>query len=152
MFLNSLNKGLLVVMVILITGCAYNPSEYSYYNVQQEQTVRYGFIDSVRIVNVGGPNTGLGAASGAIIGGIAGSHIGGGSGQVVGAIGGALVGGIIGNNIEASNNNYQTEEYTIHLENGRTIVIVQPYGQNLRPGDRVKIISDGYNNSRVTRY
>ena len=42
------------------------------------------------------PETGVGAAAGAVIGGVAGSHVGGGSGQIVGAIAGAVLGGLLG--------------------------------------------------------
>lgn len=59
--------------------------------------------------NTQSTNTGIGAASGAVLGGLAGSAIGAGTGQAIaigaGAVAGALFGGYIGHSMDSSDKN-----------------------------------------------
>ena len=87
---------------------------------------------------------------GAVIGGIGGSQIGGSSSaNAAGAIAGALIGGLIGNAAEHDVNRGTGVEITARLDSGRTIALVQDAGEQFRPGDRVRILSDG-RTTRVT--
>jgi outer membrane lipoprotein SlyB len=113
------------------------------------QSVRFGVVESVREVNIAPGNTGVGAASGAALGGIAGSTVGGGSGQVAGAIGGMLLGGLIGHNVEASANKRMGIEVTVLLDAGQYLAVVQEADEPFRPGDRVRVLS-GNGTTRVT--
>jgi outer membrane lipoprotein SlyB len=137
--------------LLLLGGCAYPRGSYDYrgYQVMGEQSVRFGIVDSVRPVSIHPGETGVGTAGGAVLGGIAGSHVGGGSGQVAGAVGGAILGGILGSNIERSANERQGVEVTVLLDNGRYISVVQEADEMFRPGDRVRILS-GRGTTRVT--
>ncbi|HEX6634647.1 MAG TPA: glycine zipper 2TM domain-containing protein [Usitatibacter sp.] len=139
------------VCVLLLGGCAYPQGSYDYrgYQVMGEQTVRFGVVDSVRPVRINPGETGVGTAGGAVLGGIAGSHVGGGSGQIAGAVGGAILGGILGSNIERSANERQGIEVTVLLDNGKYISVVQEADELFRPGDRVRILS-GRGTTRVT--
>ena len=132
-------------------GCAYHAGagDYRGYQVMGEQSVRFGVVDSVRPVRINPRETGVGTAGGAVLGGIAGSNVGGGSGQVAGAVGGALLGGIIGHNVEASANERQGIEITVHLDAGKYIAVVQEADEAFRPGDRVRILT-GRGTTRVT--
>lgn len=137
---------------LLLGGCAYpyyGPQEYPGYQAMGEQSVRFGVVDSVRPVSINPRDTGLGGATGAIAGGIAGSNVGGGSGQVVGALGGAILGGIIGSNVEHSANQRPGLEVTVLLDSGRYVSIVQGAAEEFRPGDRVRVIG-GRRSVRVT--
>ena len=132
-------------------GCAYHhgPGEYRAYEVG-EQTVRFGVVDSVREVRLHARETGIGAASGTVIGGIAGSHAGRGyHSSVAGAIGGAILGGIIGQGIERSANEIPGVEVTVLLDSGRYVAVVQEAQEGFRPGDRVRVLS-GRGSTRVT--
>jgi outer membrane lipoprotein SlyB len=99
-------------------------------------------------VTVAPPDTGVGAFSGAAIGGIAGSNVGGGSGQAVGAIAGAVLGGIIGQSIERDANMKAGIEITVLLDSGKYIAVVQGADEQFRAGDRVRVLSG--RNTRVT--
>ena len=128
----------------ILGGCAYpgmGSSEYHRVDARGEQSVRFGVVESIRPVRIDPHDTGLGAFTGAAIGGIAGSNVGGGSGQAVGAIAGALLGGIIGQNMEKSANEQAGVEITVLLDSGKYIAVVQGADEQFRAGDRVRILS-----------
>lgn len=139
--------------VLLLGGCAYphmGGSSYGVGGVGAEQSVRFGVVESVRLVRIEMPQSGVGTAAGATIGAIGGSHIGGGSGQAVGAIAGMIVGGLVGQAIEQDANQRTGLEITILLDSGKYIAVTQEADENFRSGDRVRILtSRGV--TRVTR-
>jgi len=104
--------------------------------------------------NVQGGSGGAGGVdggAGAGAGGIAGSTIGGGRGSVAGAVAGAILGGIAGSAIEKDATKANGVELTLRLDSGRIVAIVQEgSGAEFRPGDRVRVTSDGHT-TRVTR-
>ncbi|MEP7062729.1 MAG: glycine zipper 2TM domain-containing protein [Betaproteobacteria bacterium] len=124
---------------------------YEYRQGMRAQTVEMGVIESVRYVQLGAPNTGVGTVGGAAIGGIAGSTIGGsGRANAAGAIAGAIIGGVVGNAVENNANQRNGIEVTVRLDSGQMIAIPQENaGENFRPGDRVRVLSDG-RTTRVT--
>lgn len=98
-------------------------------------------------------NTGIGAGSGAILGGLAGSAIGAGTGQVVaigaGAIAGALLGGYIGKNMDSSDKHTMNNAMENNKPNQSTS------WKNSQTGARYKVKPTstmmsyhGYNNCR----
>jgi outer membrane lipoprotein SlyB len=131
----------------LLAGCApppYGPTYYGY-QANRPQSVEMGVVESVRPVNVQGPNTGAGAVTGATLGGIAGYQVGGSSSaNAAGAIAGAIIGSLIGSAAEQDVNRRQGLEITARLDSGRMIAVVQDAGEPFRPGDRVRVLSDGY--------
>lgn len=145
---------LAVSAVLGLTGCATQApgsSNYSSYEVGQEQSIRYGVIEQVRYVTLDNQTTGVGTGTGAILGGLAGSQIGHGSGSIAGAVVGAVAGGLVGQNIERNNSRAQGVELTIRLDRGRTIAITQPADQRFYNGQRVKLLGNG-NRTIVTGY
>jgi outer membrane lipoprotein SlyB len=128
---------------LLLGGCAYSAGSRDYrgYQVQGEQSVRFGVVESVRDVRIMPRETGVGTAGGAVLGGLAGSNVGGGNGQIAGAIGGAILGGIIGQGVERSANERHGLEITLLLDSGKYISVVQEADESFRPGDRVRILS-----------
>ena len=65
--------------------------------------------------------------------------------NAAGAIAGAIVGGLVGNAVENNANQRNGVEVTVRLDSGRTIAVPQENaGENFRPGDRVRVLSDGY--------
>src|SRR5690625_2894047 len=90
--------------VVLIAGCASHSASsqvYTYGEAQREQVVRHGTVQSVRPITIQTDrSSGVGAASGAAMGGVAASTIGGGRGKVLATMGGALLGGIAGDAVE----------------------------------------------------
>jgi outer membrane lipoprotein SlyB len=137
----------------LLSGCAapgLGSGSYSREQARREQTVRMGYVESVREVKLEGTRTGVGAGAGAIGGGIAGSTIGHGAGSALGALGGAVVGGIAGQAAEQGFTGKRGIEVTVKLDSGQMLAIMQEADETFRPGDRVRILSDGAT-SRVTR-
>ncbi len=130
--------------VATMAGCA-TPSTSSqvYYGgqVQREQIVRFGTIESVRQVAIQHPDSGVGTVGGAALGGVAGSAIGAGRGSIVGAIVGAVAGGVAGNAIENSADRRPGYELTVRLDDGEMRAIVQDADEPFAPGERVRILS-----------
>ncbi len=141
-----------VVATVALGGCAYprmGSGDYGPAGVRGEMSVRFGVVESVRLVRIDPRETGVGSAAGAAIGMVGGSHVGGGSGQVVGAIAGAVLGGIIGQAIEQDANQRTGLEITVLLDNGKYVAITQEADETFRSGDRVRVLS-GRGGARVT--
>ena len=140
-------------LVAVLTGCAapgLGGGAYTREQVRREQTVRMGVVESVREVKLEGTRSGVGPAAGAVAGGIAGSSIGHGRGAALGTLAGAVVGGVAGQAAEQGFTARRGVEVTVKLDNGQMLAIVQEADETFRPGDRVRILSDGAT-SRVTR-
>src|SRR5687768_4805977 len=116
------------VLATVITGCAapgLGGGSYSRDQARREQTVRMGYIESVREVKLEGTRTGVGPAAGAVAGGVAGSSIGHGRGAALGAIGGALLGGIAGQVAEQGITAKRGVEVTVKLDSGQMVAVMQ---------------------------
>jgi len=140
-------------MAAMVSGCAttgdvMHPGE----QVQREEIVRMGVVENVRDVTIENtrPATGAGGAIGAVVGGVVGSSVGQGRGSIVSSVIGAVLGGLAGHTIEQQGGRQAGVEIAIKVDDGRSISIVQAAGEPFRPGDRVRIISDGIT-ARVVR-
>jgi outer membrane lipoprotein SlyB len=100
-----------------------------------------GTVDSIREITTRGDSNGLGAAGGAVVGGLLGNQVGGGHGRqamtVVGAIGGALA----GNQIQKQVNGTRSYETTVHMDNGSTRTVAQETQPGWHGGEHVKIVN-----------
>ena len=136
---------------LALGGCAYHggSADYHGYQAMGEQTIRYGVVETVREVRIQARETGIGGASGAMLGSIAGSTMGSHHYHVAGAIAGALLGGMIGQQVERSNNERPGLEVTVQLDAGKYIAVVQEADEAFRSGDRVRILT-GRGMTRVT--
>jgi outer membrane lipoprotein SlyB len=137
-----------VAAVALVAGGCATPVPGPYYypaGAPRAQSVEMGVVEAVRPLQFQGPDTGVGALSGAALGGWAGSGIGAGSGNAAAIVGGVILGSIIGNAVEREASKRSALELTVRLDAGRTIAAVQAdAGEGFRPGDRVRVVSDGY--------
>ncbi|MBC3886536.1 outer membrane lipoprotein [Undibacterium griseum] len=142
-----------VAAVALLGGCATQSNSGSVYRssqTQNEQSVRMGYVESVREVTIDKGQTGVGTAAGAALGGIAaGSNIGQGNGAIAAGIVGAVAGGILGQTIEKRNSQQRGLEITVKLDNGDMKAITQDADEIFRVGDRVRLLSNG-RTTRVT--
>ena len=137
----------------VLSGCAspgLGSGSYSREQARREQTVRMGHVESVREVKLEGTRSGVGPGVGAVAGGVAGSSVGSGRGAVLGTVAGALIGGLAGQAAEQGITAKRGVEVTVKLDNGQMVAIMQEADETFRPGDRVRILSDGAT-SRVTR-
>ena len=139
---------------LVLSGCPASMSGGSYTRDQarQAQDVQLGYVESVRQVNIEGTKSGVGAVSGAALGGVAGSNIGGGRGQIAGAIGGAVLGGVAGAAIEEGVTRQPGLEITVRLDNGRMTAVTQAADEPFYPGDRVRLLSGSDGVARVAHY
>ena len=140
-----------VTALALLGACAsgVGGGDYSRDDTRREQTVRLGVVDSVREVKIDGTRSGVGAGAGAVVGGVAGSTVGQGRGATVGAVLGSVAGGVAGQAAEQSATRQTGLEITVLLDGGRLIAVTQAADETFKPGDRVRILSDGAT-SRVT--
>lgn len=140
-----------VLASAVLAGCATNPigAPVSGSSVQRAQTIEFGVVTATRPVAIQANSTVVGTTTGAVIGGSVGSNLGSGSfANTAGAVGGAVVGGMAGNAIQGNAAARQGVEVTVRLDNGRTIVVVQEGSPDaFRPGDRVRVASDGQTTS-----
>jgi outer membrane lipoprotein SlyB len=147
----QLRSGAVLLLVALVAGCAQGlgGGSYSREEARVEQNVRMGIVESVRPVQIEGTRSGVGPAAGAVVGGIAGSTVGGGRGSAAAAVLGAVAGGVAGQAIEQGTTRTNGVEVTVKLNSGALVAIVQAADETFKPGDRVRILSDG-KTSRVT--
>lgn len=135
--------GAAALCALLLGGCQ-RPGQnvYTYNEVGKASLVNFGTVVAVREVDVQGQNTGAGAAVGATGGAIAGYELSQGGGSAAATLGGAVVGGVIGALAEQAAANRKAVEYTVTLETGATVTIVQDHNQGeqpIKPGDRVMV-------------
>lgn len=139
---------------LALSGCPASMSggAYSRDQARQAQDVQLGYVENVRQVLIEGTRSGVGAVSGAALGGLAGSTIGQGRGQVAGAIGGAVLGGVAGSAIEENVTRQPGLEITVRLDNGRMVAVTQAADEPFYPGDRVRLMTGYDGTARVAHY
>lgn len=135
-----------VVSIAALSGCATQSSSSAVYKsseTQREQSVRMATVEAVRKVMIQRDSKGVGVVGGAVVGGIAGSTAGRGKGADIGTVLGAIGGMVAGQAIENQANQREGLEITVKYDNGDTRIIVQEADVDVRPGDRVRIVSGG---------
>lgn len=133
----------LAVFMLVLAGCAgTDPHGYARSEASIVQTAAYGTVESVRAVRLAQDKPTEGIVAGAVIGSILGE-----AGGVAGTLIGAVGGGFAGNAIQRSNQE-EAQEIVVRLDDGSTIVVVQPGMEHFEPGQRVRVQS-GPKGSRV---
>ncbi len=149
-----LNKLILPCLLIIISpqiGCSlHSGSTYDRDEMGQPQNFSKGVIISERNITVKGTESGVGAISGAVLGGLGGSSVSDdGPISAIGAIGGAIVGGIVGAKAEELIMKGEASEFIIQPDTGEPFTLIQVNDEKLKAGDRVLIISS--DKIRVTK-
>ena len=142
---------LAVLGATALAGCATTTGNSVAANqTQVAQSVQFGTVIASRNVSVQG-NQGAKAA-GAVIGGIAGAalgqNIGGGTGKVLATGAGATAGAAAGLAAGNAAGTRQSIEWTVRLESGQTIAVIQST-PTFAVGQRVQVIGGG-TNTRLT--
>lgn len=99
-----------------------------------------GVIESTREVAMAGDPSGLGAAGGAVVGGLLGNQIGDGKGKQIATVLGAVGGVMAGNEVEKRMKSSKSYEVAMKMADGSHRVIMEPVAGNWGVGDRVKVI------------
>lgn len=118
---------------------------------QSAQTVAFGTITAANPVTVQGgnqPASVVGTVAGGLLGGLAGNEIGGGRGRDIATVAGAVGGAAAGNRIAGAATTVQSTEYTVSLESGRTISVIQAQ-PSFAVGQRVQVVQSGDGTTRL---
>jgi outer membrane lipoprotein SlyB len=99
-----------------------------------------GNVVSVRAIKTRAEGSGLGAAGGAVLGGLLGHQVGGGSGQKIATVAGAVGGAVVGNQVEGNMKASTSYEIKVRLDDGSTRTFRQASAPRWDAGDRVKIV------------
>lgn len=133
--------------LFLIVSCKYSTqSRYNYSEVGQVQVVQFGTVIAVRDIEISGENSGAAAVAGAAGGAAVGVGTGRGFGSVAGGVAGAAVGAVIGSELEQAIRSRGGVEYTVVLQNGKTITVAQNISEKdtiLNVNDRVIVQVNG---------
>ena len=138
-------------LTLALTGCAtgVGAGDYSRSEAGVPSRVEYGVVEGSRAITFEGREPWLGGATGAAIGGIAGSQIGGGDDErAIAGVAGAVVGGIIGSQVERTATRKSGIAYLIRKENGERVEVPQGADIVIAPGtpvvitygDRVRVV------------
>jgi outer membrane lipoprotein SlyB len=133
-------------LVAGLSGCVsmYGGPTVSNTATNQVMYAKTGTVKSVRYVIVQDESP-VGTLLGAVTGAALGSTIGKGKGRTLAAVAGGVAGAYVGEEMVSKAN---AQELTIHLDNGRTIVVVRK-GTNFYPGERVRVLYNGNNVGNV---
>ena len=126
--------------ILGLSACATpnGPNNASSSCVGVASTVRDATVASYRPVSIQGNDNGIGAITGAALGGLAGSQVGGrNSTQAIGAVGGAVLGGLAGNAVGAAVTRSNGTAYILRFNNGETREIIQGGNEAIAPGTPV---------------
>ncbi len=138
------SKIFLIGLAFILSGCSqlYNSNEVSMNNTDEILTYQTGTVQDVKrvIIKDDGSGTMIGAMSGTVLG----SMVGNGKGNVLSTLIGGLTGALAGYEADKANG----EELFIKLNNGKNIVVIVK-GINIEPGEKVRIIKNGYRIVRV---
>jgi outer membrane lipoprotein SlyB len=102
-----------------------------------------GVIEAIHEVNTRAEGSGVGAAGGAVVGGLLGNQVGGGHGKQLATVLGAVGGAVAGNQIEGSVRATRSYNIVVRLDSGKTRTVHQSAAPNWRQGDRVRIVNGG---------
>ena len=156
MSFTSLIRLLCAALVFQLLSCVpatQTGTSYSRREARVLQQVKIGKVLEVAEVVIEGTKSGAGGIVGGAVGAIAGRNTGSGAGGEIAAVLGGAVGSVVGAKIEEARTRASGREYTIRLEKGEVISVVQAIDPKAAPivaGDEVKLLSQGAT-YRVTR-
>ena len=99
-----------------------------------------GNVESVRAIKQRAQGSGLGAAGGAVLGGLLGNQIGGGHGRQLATVAGAVGGAVVGNQVEGNMKATTSYEIKVRLDDGSARTFHQNSEPRWAAGDRVKVV------------
>jgi outer membrane lipoprotein SlyB len=99
-----------------------------------------GNVESVRAIKHRAQGSGLGAAGGAVLGGLLGNQVGGGTGRTIATAAGAIGGAVVGNQVEGNMKATTSYEIRVRLDSGTVRTFRQNNPPAWRSGDRVRVV------------
>ena len=125
-------------LVILVSAIAAGPVALA-----QSTCADCGVVQSVRVSEVKGSTSGVGAVAGGVLGGVLGHQIGSGRGNTVATVAGAAGGAYVGNKVEQKKNTKSQWSVGIKMDSGQQRTFVYSSQPTVHEGDRVKLIDGG---------
>ncbi len=98
-----------------------------------------GVIESIRMVEIDGAGTGLGAVAGGVTGAVVGNQFGSGGGKTAMTVAGAAGGAYAGNTIEKRLKRTTAYRITLRMDDGTYRTLSQPEAPRFAVGERVRI-------------
>ena len=99
-----------------------------------------GNVESIREIHSRAQGSGVGAAGGAILGGLLGNQVGGGHGRQLATVAGAVGGAVVGNQVEGNMKATTSYEIRVRLDDGKYRTFHQQSAPGWRSGDRVRVV------------
>jgi outer membrane lipoprotein SlyB len=106
-----------------------------------------GNIESIRTITTRASGSGLGAAGGAVLGGLLGNQVGSGNGRNLATVAGAVGGAVVGNQVEGNMKATQSYEIRVRLDDGTLRTFHQNSAPSWRTGERVRIVKGSLRNA-----
>jgi outer membrane lipoprotein SlyB len=100
-----------------------------------------GVVESVREITTRAQGSGVGAAGGAVLGGLLGNQVGGGHGRQLATVVGAVGGAVAGNQIEGNVNASHSYEIVVRMDDGSSRTLHQGSKPGWGNGDAVKVVN-----------
>ena len=98
-----------------------------------------GVVTDVKVVEVKGQGSGIGAVAGGVVGAVVGHEVVDGRNQGLATVAGGVAGAVAGHEIEKYSKNKKTHNVSIKMEDGSTKTIAYAEAPAWKPGDRVKV-------------
>ncbi len=102
-----------------------------------------GKVTSVRAIKTRAEGSGVGAAGGAILGGLLGNQVGGGNGRKLATVAGAVGGAVVGNQVEGNMKATTSYEVKVRMDSGATRTFNLQNLNGYNTGDRIKVVNGG---------
>jgi outer membrane lipoprotein SlyB len=99
-----------------------------------------GNVESIRTITTRAQGSGIGAAGGAILGGLLGNQVGSGHGRQLATVAGAVGGAVMGNQVEGNMKANHSYEIRVRLDDGTLRTFHQQSTPRWRTGDRVRVV------------
>ena len=99
-----------------------------------------GNVESIRQIRARAQGSGIGAAGGAILGGLLGNQVGSGHGRQLATVAGAVGGAVVGNQVEGNMKADTSYEIRVRLDDGSLRTFHQHSVPQWRTGERVRIV------------
>lgn len=145
---------LTVLFALTLAGGCATPSSGSLYSRHEARVawdVRYGEVTAVDEATIEGRRSPLGRIGGGWIGYQAGRTVGGGSGRAIAGAVGAVAGAVAGQAIEERATREEAWQFTVELEGGRRIAVVQARDVSFAVGERVRVFMRRDGAARVAK-
>lgn len=140
----------LLCLAVAFGGCAKSTGKsYTKSEARTAQSVQRGVIVSIDEVTIEQDASIAGVGLGGAAGGVIGSTLGRGTGRVLATVAGAAIGAVAGAAGEKALRTEKAYEFTIELDGGGTISVVQAIDGTYQRGDRVRVLRGAGNRARV---